>query len=343
MTTRLISVIIPIYNSEKYLRKCLNSVANQTFTNFEVVMVNDASTDNSIEIAKEFVLKYENFNLIDLENNKGVSVVRNVAIEASVGKYLAFLDSDDTMDTDFLEVMYATIIKNNAQVAYCNYRVYHEKTNTARPVILRKPPKGIYTGKKMCSMTIADFFSRSYLWNKLWDKRLFISEPQVFFPDMYYEDLAITSLLLYKADTVVVINDLLINYTIMRKGSIVSSMTEQKLNDYHTTLYVLRNFIEMNNSFKPFAISFIRIAVSMFFCLPFNILRIKNPTQKRLSLFKESVAYIYGAISKKYYSQKIDLTDVNTIPVEIKESFSQQHISNTDTNKDEFELLHFED
>ena len=97
-----ISLIIPVYNVEKYLRRTLESVENQTFKNFEVIIVNDGSTDGSLEIIQEFVNKHDNFILVDQENS-GVGMARNAGIRVSRGIYIAFLDSDDFLEPNYLK------------------------------------------------------------------------------------------------------------------------------------------------------------------------------------------------------------------------------------------------
>ena len=96
-----VSVIIPVYNSEKYLKRCLTSVLNQTLSNIEIICVNDCSTDSSLEILKNYDVK-----IIDLKENKGASFARNLGIKNAQGEFLAFIDSDDYIKEDFLEKLY---------------------------------------------------------------------------------------------------------------------------------------------------------------------------------------------------------------------------------------------
>lgn len=95
----LVSVIVPIYNVEKYLKECLDSLVNQTYSNVEIILINDGSRDNSAQIAKYYVDKFENFVLYEQEN-KGLSAARNLGIEHSKGEYICFLDSDDYLVND---------------------------------------------------------------------------------------------------------------------------------------------------------------------------------------------------------------------------------------------------
>ena len=111
MDKPLISIIIPVYNVEKYLRQCLDSVVNQTYRNFEVVCVNDGSTDTSIEILQEYKKEYSNFRVYTQEN-KGLGITRNVGVSHATGDYLYFLDSDDYIEPDLIEELTKIITEN---------------------------------------------------------------------------------------------------------------------------------------------------------------------------------------------------------------------------------------
>ena len=112
-----ISVIIPTYNTSKYLHECLESVLSQSFKNFEVICINDGSTDNSLEILKQFQNKDPRIKIIDQEN-QGVSTARNAGLKIAQGKYVGFVDSDDTIEKDFFGKLYDTAERNNADTVY---------------------------------------------------------------------------------------------------------------------------------------------------------------------------------------------------------------------------------
>ena len=102
----LISVIMPVYNVEQYLRRSIESVLNQTFKDFELICINDGSTDNSLEILNEYATKDPRIQIINQEN-AGLSCARNSGLEIVQGEYIAFIDSDDFYATNFLEVLYS--------------------------------------------------------------------------------------------------------------------------------------------------------------------------------------------------------------------------------------------
>lgn len=120
MNDDLISVIIPIYNGEKYIENCLNSIINQSYTNLEIIVLNDGSTDNTLEILNEFKKKDKRIKVID-KKNTGVSHTRNVGISTAIGKYLTFIDIDDWVEKDFIEELHKSIVRENVEVVRCNY------------------------------------------------------------------------------------------------------------------------------------------------------------------------------------------------------------------------------
>lgn len=119
----LISIIVPIYNVENYLRHCLDSIQNQTYQNFECLLINDGSSDNSAEICREYVEKDYRFRYFEKENG-GVSSARNLGIERSKGQFITFIDSDDWVDSDYLELLYMKINEYNADLAVLTYKQY---------------------------------------------------------------------------------------------------------------------------------------------------------------------------------------------------------------------------
>lgn len=111
-----VSIIIPIYNTYDYIGRCLNSAVKQTLDDIEIICVNDCSTDNSVQIVKNYMEVYKNVVLIDLQENKGAANARNVAIEIANGEYIGFIDSDDYVDFDYFKTLYEYSIGNDYDV-----------------------------------------------------------------------------------------------------------------------------------------------------------------------------------------------------------------------------------
>ena len=116
MNNPKVSVIIPVYNVEKYLKHCLDSVCNQTFKDIEIIIINDCSPDNSLQIIKEYQQKDDRIVLVDLKQNGGLANARNTGIKNSKCKYITFVDSDDWVSKDYIEVLYNGIEKFNCDL-----------------------------------------------------------------------------------------------------------------------------------------------------------------------------------------------------------------------------------
>lgn len=128
MYQELISIIVPIFNTEKYLHQCLDSILSQSYENFECLLINDGSTDASASICREYIAKDARFRYFEKENG-GVSSARNLGIERSGGAYITFIDSDDWIEFDYLEVLYAAIIQETADISVSTYRTYEMSKN----------------------------------------------------------------------------------------------------------------------------------------------------------------------------------------------------------------------
>ena len=124
--TEKITVIVPVYNVENYLNKCLDSLINQTYKNLEIIVINDGSTDNSGEICQEYAQKDNRIIYIEQENG-GLSDARNAGLERMTGSYVTFIDSDDWVESDYVEVLYNKLIEYQADIAVGNYYSYNEQ------------------------------------------------------------------------------------------------------------------------------------------------------------------------------------------------------------------------
>lgn len=138
----LISVIVPVYNAEKYLRECLDSIVNQTYHNIEIILVDDGSTDASGAICDEYADKDIRIKVIH-SANKGVTAARINAFETSSGDYITFVDADDFLDCNMFKKMLDTVMEDNNDIIVCQYINYDSKTKKQEKSMLR-PPIGIY-------------------------------------------------------------------------------------------------------------------------------------------------------------------------------------------------------
>lgn len=180
-----ITVIVPVYNTEKYLRKCLDSICNQTYKNLEIVCVNDYSTDNSISVLNEYVAKDSRIKIINHRENKGASAARNSGIDVSTGEYIYFVDSDDWLDLDYIENMYKTIEKYHANMVL-NTNILEEKCNKTKPFSWNAYTKKLPEGEFLDKITAINE-SQCMIWAHLY-KREFLIKNNLRFPEGYIHE-----------------------------------------------------------------------------------------------------------------------------------------------------------
>ena len=239
-----ISIILPVYNRENYLRKTLVSIENQTFKNFEVIIVDDGSTDLSFEISKEFCNKNANWKLLRIDH-QGVSHARIHGINNSKGRYLSFVDSDDYVEPDFLEVLYKNL--GNSQISMCNYRTMYGASKFGF-VSIWFHRSGVFPRDSILKSLIVDFSVKSFLWNKLFDRDLF---NDILIPEMCFEDKIMCLQLFYKIKSCSVVNKILYNYH-KNITSMTWKMDEKLLNDYIKFSEFLKDFFSSKNEYKEF-------------------------------------------------------------------------------------------
>lgn len=216
------SLIIPVYNVEQYLEKCLDSVVNQTCKDFETIIVNDGSTDSSSSIIDKYKNKIENLTIIT-QNNQGLSVARNNGIEKATGKWICFLDSDDYISHDYFEVLNQNISDNFDLIEF-NYRSIDGNSSNISDIFNSEFP----------------YFVPVNAWTKCYKKELFNN---VRFPlGLYFEDFAVTPYFVnvYKVKK---IDNVLYNY-VVREGSIITS--GKKITDIIDSLEYLLNLFKIN-------------------------------------------------------------------------------------------------
>lgn len=199
-----VSVIIPVYNVEKFLPKCLDSLMNQSFRDIEIICFNDASTDSSLTILKEYAAKDSRIQIIDSKINIRQGGGRNAGIRQAKGEYIAFVDSDDFVHRDFIRILYEAAINHNADISSCYYFKYFnngiEEIRDESKSYIRE----LYGN---------DILSNSFtLWTSIYRKNIFY-DYDLFFPEqILYEDNAVVLPLHLAANKVIKINQSLYYY-----------------------------------------------------------------------------------------------------------------------------------
>ena len=212
-----ISVIVPVYNVEKTLRRCLNSILEQTFKDFEVILVDDGSTDNGGAICDEYIKIHSNFRVIH-KNNEGLGPTRNAGIAIAKGEYLYHCDSDDWLKPTLLENAYNAIKTSDADVCLFGYDMLVESKEGVKSWGKVTMADGNYTNleeaKKFFVRNYNNGFSVLCAWNRMY-KRSFIIDNQILFPNLRRcQDIAYSFLLFDKVNKLVVLNETLYCYVI---------------------------------------------------------------------------------------------------------------------------------
>ena len=243
----MISVIVPVYNVEKYLRQCLDSVINQTYSDLEILIVDDGSTDSSGAICDEY--KDERFQVYHTEN-RGLSAARNYAIDRAHGDYIAFLDSDDWLEDTALEQFITIAETTSADIVTCRFfQEYVGKTVKPRGI----DSEFIVEGSDILSTMIIDRKMTEDVWNKFYKASLFET---IRYPEgRIFEDKATTYKLLQKAEKLAYTPAPLIHYR-NREGSLSNVHSMKSLTDYWLV------YRERFDTLGPISDAYYRIALS---------------------------------------------------------------------------------
>lgn len=208
-----VSVIVPVYNVEKYLEKCLNSLVNQTLKDIEIIIVNDGTPDNSQTIIDKYQKKYPNIIKSYIKENGGLSDARNYGLKKASGKYIAFLDSDDYVTTDMYESMYKKAISGNFDMVVCNLNyIYDDK--------IVKAYSNIKDDTTNIKKTMLNIYPAA--WNKIFKKDLFNKNIE-FKKGVWFEDVEFIYRLLPYVKKIGVVHEHFNQY-VQRIGSITSTI-----------------------------------------------------------------------------------------------------------------------
>lgn len=242
-----ISIVIPVYNAEKYLRQCLDSLIGQTLKNIEIICVNDGSKDNSLEILREYKNKDSRIVIID-QINQGVSVARNNALKIAKGEYIGFVDSDDWVDADFFEKLYYSAIKNDCDIAVGG--IAWNFTSGELDFIDLKFKKSKIFNKTPDKYKITRVAKAAYIWNKIYKKELFEKLKLEFEPGICYEDMMFSHIILHESEKLVTVPNTFYHYRANPLSLVHNDTPEKKLdfkNEILKTIdYVKKNKIKVN-------------------------------------------------------------------------------------------------
>lgn len=246
MDKPLISIIVPIFNVEQWLPRCIESLLVQTYQNIEIILSDDGSSDGSSKVCDEYALKDNRIRVIHKEN-EGVSVARNIAVDQARGEYISFVDSDDYITDDYIEVLYDLCVKYKVRLSVADWCVYPMGT---APKLLDREYKEYKMEK---NVALEDMFNHLHFDNspcvKLYHKSVF---ENIRYPEGFvYEDLMTTFRLLLKCEEGVAYCNKQIYYYMFRPGSIEGSTFSEKKMD--SAIEAFRMMQRYENDLAPIA------------------------------------------------------------------------------------------
>ncbi|MBE6920818.1 MAG: glycosyltransferase family 2 protein [Ruminococcaceae bacterium] len=235
MAKKTVSMIIPVYNVRDYLRKCLDSVAAQTYKALEVIVVNDGSPDDSLEIILEYTAKYPNFSCYTIEN-RGLGGARNYGMEHATGDYVLFLDSDDYIAPNCVEVMVTAAEKTASDMVIAN--CYDVREDGSVLLAYKNQYRSATTS---LTQEPEILFNRVSAWGKLYKRELL--EGFSYVSRVWYEDMRLTPKLYLRAEKISYVDDSLFFY-VQREGSIMNNR------NYRRNLEVIEAFQDLLGWFR---------------------------------------------------------------------------------------------
>lgn len=296
-----ISVIVPIYNVEKYLDKCLNSLKNQNFESYEVIMVDDGATDNSRSIAEYYETNYGNIFTLVSQTNKGLSEARNTGMRYATGEYICFVDSDDYVEETYLQELYKCIKEHNADLIFCAFRSVDEEGNMIREVFEKQyDSQTIYTLEKRKDLLL----TQNAAWNKLYKRQIIIDNELWFTPGVWYEDLRFVKKYMLFASRFVYCDTILYNYLI-RKGSIMNSMGSSRNIEIISAIDEIIDFYKERKLLQMFHEEIEFLAIDhMYISTLVRLIRAKERAQ--LEIIKKSFVEHFPKYKKNKYIKRLE-------------------------------------
>ena len=228
----LLSIIVPIYNVEQYLDRCIQSILNQTYQNLEIILVDDGATDCSGAIADSYAAKDKRIKVFHKENG-GLSDARNYGLEHVTGDYILFIDSDDFIVNIMCERLITVASSNNADIVSCNYYIYRGDDDISIHTMSVQDDKRTFTGIDMLRYYLlkTEPFDLNVVWNKIFKLDLFNGVEPVRFPKGRVQEDNFTIFRLFlNANSIVTVNEPLYYY-VQRAGSIMANFTRRFMID----------------------------------------------------------------------------------------------------------------
>jgi glycosyltransferase involved in cell wall biosynthesis len=297
-----ITVIIPCYNVENYIDKCLNSILNQTFKNLEIIVVDDCSTDNTVKIIKKYIKQYQNIKLIQNKINSGAGYSRNMALKESTNEIISFIDGDDYIEENYYEELLKSMFDNNSDIAICDIFVRYQTKNGQSDV------RSVACEGDLKPWNVINNGLAASPCNKLIKKQLLLKFP--FAEGIMNEDIPSILAVLINDDKISYAKNTYYNY-VQRDTSVQNQSISLKRFDIFKALDILRDRIKNSKKFKSFWEAIIYQQVIMFFIyvIPkepsfikrYKILKKFNKMSHKYNIRKNSLLWNFLAGQGRYH------------------------------------------
>lgn len=277
-----ISVIIPVYNNEEYIEKCIRSVMNQTYTNLEIIVVNDGSTDKSLEICQLLMEEDNRIKLIS-QRNQGVATARNQALDIATGEYIGFVDSDDWIKSEMYEKLVSKAIEDKADIVECGYALVDlDGSIISKSVLIEST---IFETEKI----LYDYFKKNnttnYNCNKIYNKKLFTTTR---YPNYNYsEDYYINVATIINSNIKSTIPYIGYYYLQHRKSATKQDFSEKKLDALYSGYEVYKMTEYSYPNLSVYAIEYLMVYIKSFYLSIVDNKSYKKIKEKLLTDFKQ--------------------------------------------------------
>ena len=265
-----VSVIVPVYNVEKYLGKCLDTLLSQTLSEIEIIIVNDGATDSSQKIIDEYVARSDKIKAFQKKNG-GLSDARNYGLQYATGEYIGYVDSDDYVEPEMFELMYSKAKERNSDIVECNLR--HTYQNS----------EDVEIGKKLADKHEMIMFGRSVVWNKIYNREWLLSTHVTFHKGVIYEDVEFFLELVPYIRTYDYVEEALIHY--VQRISSINNLSSKKTMDIIQILDAILHYYKDNGFYEEYKESLEFLFTRILLCSSFSrMCRIANQKERRQAL-----------------------------------------------------------
>ena len=241
-----VSLILPIYNTEQFIERCLRSVFEQTFENVEYILINDCTPDKSIEVSERVIKQYPDrkVSIVNNQKNIGLAGVRNIGIKMAKGEYIIFIDSDDYVEPAMLEEMYHKAKVSSADIVIADYYVNYPQKQIYKKQVAPS------TGTE-CARWILSGRLHSSNSNKLIKRELYLNNNISFIEGInMWEDMSTIARICYLANKVAYLPQAYLHYVQYNSNSYTTNITEKSLLDIQAVISILRDFFGQNNDYQ---------------------------------------------------------------------------------------------